>query len=521
MTRDRRLLLLLGLLMAYGMLAAECRHRQREDAAVATTTTRTTEARHRHRHRHESSNRNHHHDRRSWQNVDEYEYDGDSEDPIDEDDSYETRLYYDRPRLSSRHQAAQRSYHDRMFEPRYPPRYYGGGYHTGNGWYDEDDGRRRIPSRYNTRYHRYRGSRTHRRPAYPRDREVSDLNDDSEEDFDYDRPHRYIENDEADKWREWWRNTRRRASFRRDWRNKMNAGYRGARRHRLGDRDEMPRWMDDWRRKGGSNSSESQRRFSKDEPAKKSEEDEDYEDHGGLEEGDKDEDEDEIWKDIDDEENEEKEKEEEEEEEEELDNDFYKSETKPPLKTYEDIIRRLTSDDPTTPRTTIKRDYRNTETSRHIKRDGYRNPKFLEPRNVSRPVDPFATTSNYFAPSRRTVESSAVKSAGHKPPKNAIGATVKNNDRQEGKIVAKINDTQAKTKSLEQDYDEYLNAPDNEKEEDLAKAGVDDDSGMQADVTNTKNPLNCSVVCSMPSEEPGVVKSVTIELSSRYRPCRD
>jgi len=301
------------------------------------------------------------------------------------------------------------------------------------------------------------------------------LDDDTEESLDYDRPpHRYAE--ETDKRREWWRNTRRRAFVQKDWWNRMNAGYRGARRHRLGDREgvvdrgEVARWTDDWRRRGGSNSSESQRRFSKND-AKKSEENEDYEDHGGLEEDDKDEDEDEIWKNID-----------EENEEEELDNDFYKSETKPLLKTYDDIIKRLTSDDPTTPRTTIKRDYRNTETSRHVKRDGYRNPKFIEPRNASKPADLFATTSNYFVPSRP--ESSTVKSTGHKPPKNVIGATVKNNDRQEGKLVAKIVDAQAKTKNLEQDYDEYLNNPDNEKEDDLAKAEVDDDSGMQADVTN-------------------------------------
>jgi len=294
--------------------------------------------------------------------------------------------------------------------------------------------------------------------------------EDTEESPDYDRPHRYP--DEADKRREWWRNTRRRTFVRRDWWNRMNAGHRGARRHRLEDREgvvdrgETARWSDDWRRRGASNSSESQRRFSKND-AKRSEENEDYEDHGGLEDDDKDENEDEIWKNID-----------EENEEEELDNDFYKSETKPLLKTYDDIIKRLTSDDPTTPRTTIKRDYRNTETSRHVKRDGYGNPKFIEPRNASKSAGLFATTSNYFVPSRR--ESSTVKSAGHKPPKNAIGATVKDNDRQEGKIVTKIADARAKTKNLEQDYDEYLN----EKEDDLAKAEVDDDSGMQADVTN-------------------------------------
>ncbi|XP_024870993.1 uncharacterized protein LOC112454046 [Temnothorax curvispinosus] len=467
MTRDRRLLLLLGLLMAYGLFVVECRYHQREDAT-------TTEARHRHRHRHESSNRRGHHelDRRSWQEVD-YEYDGDSEDPIDEDD-YEARSYYDHPR--SHHRSAQKSYHSR-FEPRYPSRYHNGEYHAGSDWYDENNGKRRISSRYNTKNHRYRPGRTYHRPTYSRNRDASDFDDDtSEEDYDYERPHRYG-NGEADKHHERWRNSRRYPPSRRDSRNRMN-GHHGARRHRLEDHEDVvdrvdvTRWTDDWKRR--SNSSDSKYHFAKDD--RKTEEDEDYEDHGGLEEDDKDEDEEDIWKDIADDRNEDN-------EEEEFDNDFYKGETKPPLKTYDDIIRRLTSDDP---KTTVKRDYRNIETNKHVKRDGYKNVKH-ESRNVSRPMDLFtgaphaaSTTSNYFV-NKRTAENSTVKSTGHKPSKNTVGdSVVKDHDRQEGKIV----DTQAKTKSLEQDYDEYLNSPDNEKEDDL-KARNEDDSAMQADVTNT------------------------------------
>lgn len=475
MTRDRRLLLLLGLLMAYGLFVVECRYHQREDAT-------TTEARHRHRHRHESSNRRGHHelDRRSWQEAD-YEYDGDSEDPINEDD-YDARSYYDHPR--SRHRSAQKSYHGRMFEPRYPPRYHIDGYHAGSDWYDENDDRRRIPSRYNTKNHRYRPGRTYHRPAYSRNRDVSDFDDDTEEDYDYERPHRYG-NGEADKHYERWRNSRRHTSFRRDWRSRTN-GYHGAKRHRLEDREgvidrsDVTKWTDEWKRR--SNSSDSKYHFPKDD--RKTEEDEDYEDHGGLEEDDKDEDEDDVWKDIDDEGTEDN-------EEEELDNDFYKNETRPPLKTYDDIIRRLTSDDPTTPKTTVKRDYRNIESNKHMKRDGYKNFKY-EPRNVSRPVDLFTSTpraantlSNYFA-NKRTAGNSTIKSAGHKPSKNAVNGVVKN-DQQERKIV----DRQTKTKSLEQDYDEYLNSSDNEKENDFIKAGVEDDSAMQADVTNTVSNNHC------------------------------
>lgn len=476
MTRDRRLLLLLGLLMAYGLLVAECRYHQRDDAAMTTT-----EARHRHRHRHESSNRRNHHelDRRSWQKVD-YEYDGDSEDPTDEDD-YEVQSYFDHPR--SHHRSTQRGYHGRMFEPRYPPRYPDGG-HRGN-WYDEENDRRRIPSRYNTKNHRYKPGRTYHRPTYSRNRDVSEFEDVSEEDYDYERPHRYIESGEADKHHEWWRNSRRHTSLRKDMRNRMN-GYRGSRRHRLEDRGgvidraDVSRWTDDGRKR--SNISELYQ-FSKDN--KKIEEDEDYEDQGGLEEDDKDEDEDEFWKNIDDEDIEDN-------EEEELDNDFYESKeifmrakAKSPLKTYEDIIRRLTSDEPTTPKATVKRDYRNIESNKHAKRDGYKN--FNEAKNISRPVNlsftnasRTLTTSNYFA--NRRAESSTVKSVGstgHKLPKNATDVAIRSNDRQERKTAV---DT--KTKSLEQDYDEYLNAPDNEKEDDLAKIGAEDDSTMQADVTN-------------------------------------
>lgn len=486
--------MLLVLLMAYGLFVAECRYHQREDA-----TTMTTEVKHRHRHRHEPSNRRTHHDlgAKSWQEVD-YEYDGDSEEPIDEDDYIlKTQSYYDHPRSHQR--AAHRSYHGRMFEPRYPARHHGGGYH-GNGWYDKDNDRRRTLSRYNTRNHRYRPGRTYHRPTYPRSRDFDDDDDnDTEEDYDYERPYRYVKNDGVDKRHEWWRNSRRHASYRKDWRSKVYDYPRDTRRHRLEDRegiidrDDVSGWTDNWRRR--SNSSESKYHLSKDDG--KTEEDEDYEDHGGLEEGDKDEDEDDVWKDIDDED------EDEEEEEEELDNDFYKSGTKPLLRTYDDIIRRLTSDEPTTQRATVKRDYRNIEMDKHAKREGYHRDFKYEPRNVSRPTDLFKyastrhaaiTASNYFL-NKRIAESSSVKSAagsgGRKPPRNAIGVTVKGNDRQQRKTAAKTDDTQAKTKSLEQDYDEYPNGPDNEKEDDLVKAGVEEDSDMQADVTNAVSRTIC------------------------------
>ncbi|XP_029159425.1 uncharacterized protein DDB_G0283697-like [Nylanderia fulva] len=450
MTHDKRLLLLLGL-MAYGLLVAECRHHQRDDATMTAT-----EARHRHRHRHESSNRRNYHelDRSSWQK--DFEYDGDSEDAMEEDD-YEMQSYHDHPR--THHRSTHRSYHGRMFEPRYPPRYHPGHYGT---WYDEDSDRRRIPSRYNTKNHRYKLGRSYHRIPYSRNRDTSE--DVSEEDYDYERPHRYIESDETD--HEWWRNSRRRTPFRKDTMNRINS-YRGSRKHHLADRGgdisriEGSRWADDRRKK--SNISDL---FHFPKVDKKIEEDEDYEDHGGLEEDDKDEDENDLWK-IDDEENEDN-------EEEEFDSDFYEDKSKSPLKTYEDIIRRLTSDDRTTPKTTVKRDYRNIDSNKHAKHDGFKN--FNEARNVSRSVN-----HSKFTNTSRTAKS--VGSTGHKLSKNATDVTIRGNDRQARKIAFDTKTAfDTKIKSLEQDYDEYLNANDNEKEGDLAKTGAEDDS-MQADVT--------------------------------------
>jgi len=260
-------------------------------------------------------------------------------------------------------------------------------------------------------------------------------------------------------------------------------------RHRLEDNEgiidhsDVTRWTDDWKKR--SNFSDSKYHFSKEKNNQKMEEDEDYEDHGGLEEDDKDENEDDIWKDIDNERNKEEDN-----KEEKFDN-IYKNETKSSLKTYDDIIRRLTSDDPTTPKTTVKRDNRNIESNKHVKRDGYKNFKY-EPKNVSGPMELFtnaphaaSTTSNYFV-NKRTMENSTVKSVGHKPSKNMVGRIVDGHNLQEGKTV----DTQTKTKSLEQDY-EYPNNSDNEKEEDLVKARLEDDSVMQADVTNAVSNNHC------------------------------
>ncbi|CAK9830376.1 Vascular endothelial growth factor homolog [Anthophora retusa] len=465
MMRDRRLLLLfLVLLMAYGLFVVEARHRgPHEDTA--------NDQRHRHRHRHESSSgkRDRHDlaDRRSPSSSSSSSSAW-SQDMEDEgEDDYDARPYYER----SYPRGSRIAIHGRMFEPRsYPPRYHRGGYRGGTTWYDEDDERHRGSPRYTGRSYRLR---TYRKLGYPRNRDA----DYEEDEFDYEKPRSY-EEDSGERYRSWWKNGRKhRIGSRYDWRSD------GRKRHRSEDFEAPLRRFDDWRRR----SNESRSVYSKNDGRRRVSNSEDYEyEVDDLDETDKDEKE----------EDDETEEEDPNEYDDELDNDFYKTESsKPPLKTYDDIIRRLTSDDPTTPRPTVKRDYRNIETDRYTKQDPFGYFKY-EPKNLSRPMDrgkisSYANTAmpGHQPPPRKLVENLPGKLLNtvveRKSPRNASNVVTKSVDRLEKKAGTKINDTQPKTKSLEQDYDEYLNTPDNEKEEDLIKAGVEEDTGMQADVTNT------------------------------------
>jgi hypothetical protein len=173
----------------------------------------------------------------------------------------------------------------------------------------------------------------------------------------------------------------------------------------------------------------------------------------------------------------------------ELDNDFYKNDAaaKPPLRTYDDIIRRLTEDVATTtaaptlttttattttttstpmPRPTtqvVKRDYRNTEIERHLRRDDYGNLRFYDlkkdggsgrPRH---PTTPAPRSSNHLGASPRASR------------KKALAAVRKDAARA---VVA-------------------LGAEEEEEEEEehrVKAGGGDDDSGTQADA-NTVSPF--------------------------------
>ncbi|KZC14661.1 Vascular endothelial growth factor like protein [Dufourea novaeangliae] len=390
MTRYRRLLVLSILLMAYGLFVVDARHRQHEDTA--------NDARHRHRHRHESiANRRNRHDladrRSTWsQELDYLDYDA--------------RLYYER----SYPRSAKISLHGRMFEPSYPAWYHRGGGYRGTGWYDEDDEKRRGSSRHGWRSYRQRSDRNHHKVSHSRNRDPD--YDSGSDDVEREKTRGPDENS-FERHHSWWKNGRKhRIGSRRDW-------------HPENENSEDYEYHED---------EDYEYREDEDDDTDKNEEDDD--------DTDKDEEDDDAWKETDENRTE---------DDEEFDNDFYKNDTKPPLKTYDDIIRRLTSEDPTTARTTVKRDYRNIAVDRYAtKRNAFGNFKMV-PRNISRPLVHGKTLSV---------------------------------DRQEKKARLKMDDAQAKTKSLEQDYDEYPNTTDNEKEEDLIKAGVEEDTDMQADVTN-------------------------------------
>ena len=447
MIRDKRLLLLvLVLVMIYGLFIVEAKHRPHENVA--------NDDKHRHRHRHESPNgrRNRHDlaDRRSssspWSQELEYEDDSladredrDDDEEEEEEDDYDP--YYERfyPRSS------RIAVHGRMFDPRYPPGYHRGGY-RGTGWYEDEEQRRRGSPRYPGRSYELRSDRTHRRLGYSKHRN-SNYDSAEKDEFEYEKRGAY----EGDGHRSWWKNRRKHRI--------------GVSRHVNGRKTHRPNY-----------SSESRLSHSKTERRRDNSDDYEYpvDDFDDVED-----DEDDAWKETEDEDQDEDENDDE-------DNEFYRSERKPPLKTYDDIIKRLTSnDEPTTSRPTIRRDSRNIGTNGYTKREGSENFRY-EPRNLTRPLSRDHGMPGHRS-SRRFDENLPGKLASplveRKSSKNISSLVTKSVDRSENKASLKINDTQPKTKSLEQEYDDYLNTPDNEEE--LIKAGVEEDTDMQADVNNT------------------------------------
>ncbi|XP_053980410.1 myb-like protein X [Hylaeus volcanicus] len=493
MTRDGRLLLLLVFLMAYGLFVAESKHRQREDTA--------RDARHRHRHRHESSTgRKNRHDlatgRSSWSReldyVDDYslvhrtdrqdeEEEDEEEDDYDYDYDYNARIFYKRSsRLGIR---------GRTFAPRYPVRYHYRGGYRGTGWHEENDERHRGSPRHGSRNYEPRSERTNRKLGYSRNRDSGYVSEDDVTERETERSRgsnvKNVNKHKIDSKR-----------------NRRTDGKNGYRE----DHSEMWRRFNDKRRKSNSTTefrlafddnktrdenshdfeyrTDDVDRANKDDQREMEQEEEEQDD---VDDDDDDDDvddedndgevEDQVWKETVDQVSEE------------LDNDFYESEKKPPLKTYDDIIRRLTADDTTTLKPTIKREYRNIELEEYSRRDAFGNFKY-EPKSLSRSIARNKTDgSRYVHSGKKIVENSYGKPfdslAERKLVKNVSSVAAKMIDRREKKVIPRIDDARLKTKSLEQDYDEYSNNPDNEKEEDLVETGVEGDTGMQADVTNT------------------------------------
>ncbi|XP_043471931.1 protein PFC0760c-like [Leptopilina heterotoma] len=122
--------------------------------------------------------------------------------------------------------------------------------------------------------------------------------------------------------------------------------------------------------------------------------------------------------------------------EDELKNDFYENDVKPSMKKYDDIIRRLTSNDPTTPKSEVRRDYRNIEIGKYLKRDAYGNLKY-EPKNMTKIDLDFVTIGN-------------IETTTEKIEENLNSSS----NRIDGEITIKVVPGVLNlTKSSEQDYD--------------------------------------------------------------------
>ena len=150
----------------------------------------------------------------------------------------------------------------------------------------------------------------------------------------------------------------------------------------------------------------------------------------------------------------------------ELDNDFYKNDAKPPLKTYDDIIRRLTSEDPTTPKP-IRREYRNTEIEKHLKRDAFGNLKY-ELKNISRSEPELSVVK--MTPFGLTTTENIINGEESNSSKVGLSENRKILESRK-KVIPEVVAAQVQTKSLDQEY-EYM---DNEQE---------DDPSAQADGSN-------------------------------------
>ncbi|XP_015598603.1 dentin sialophosphoprotein [Cephus cinctus] len=445
-----------------------------------------------HRHQHDSR-KNHEIAERRW---DDLEYDDSGYTADKDDDSYEVDHY--RNTYERNYRGRQKDYYNR-FEARYSPR----NHHHRNRWYQEDKRYRNsyLTSRRNHRNHPgrdrkyYHGYRNHDeydddfdgydRARYDDDEYDTDV-DESRDDYytgrrSYDRNFRkhkfgYDSNDPKGRRKDWYHRMNSDDDDEADdsnGRRKSTGSRRGGKRTRVPDDDEKKgRELGD--RRISVNSNDSTDTSDTDIWNYHNYNDNDAEDQDSdeaLEE------EDSIWKEA------------ESEEDDDFDNDSSKSEAKAPLRTFDDIIKRLTSDDPTTPEPTMKREYRNIEIEKYLKRDAYGNLKYQSTTTVKSSEESSTTTrSPYLTASVSSTGKNASENKTRSPSvvldhkaTNVISAVDSEKTYLKKKSISKMEESQAKTKSLEQEYEDYENGADNEKEEDLMKVGVEEDIGMQAD----------------------------------------
>ncbi|XP_034950860.1 uncharacterized protein DDB_G0283697-like [Chelonus insularis] len=381
--------------------------------------------RHRHRHRHEVSSltarRNHESHRLE---VDDDMKEDDEED--DEEDYYRPRHY--QPRL----------------EAPYRGRYHANMRHEVNFRHVEDAERRRRFG-FNMRGHRTRPwsykddytSRNH-------DIDPDDVQDDTEDYDDYERPPRwhYLDDEDSSRWRsypihrktDYYFSHRDWIESRREWRaRKADLDHR----RKMNYQREAKRWYPDDDYDYDSVDEAEKNVKLEDGSRNKSKK-------FNVSEVSADDEEDSIWREA--------ESAEDEDDSDKIDNDFFNDETSSSSRTYDNIIKRLTSNDPKTPKPpSVKRDYRNIEIEKYLQRDTYGNLKY-EPKN---------TTKNFTRPS-----SGFNRTITKKEPTNNIKYLIApsqktsifnldNRKIEQKKLNSKILEPRAKIKNLEQEDEDY------------------------------------------------------------------
>ena len=170
---------------------------------------------------------------------------------------------------------------------------------------------------------------------------------------------------------------------------------------------------------------------------------------------------------------------------------YYKTENEPPYKTFDDIIKSLTSDDPTTPKPTLRREYRKIGIEKYLKRDAYGN--MYDPRNVTTKfVDNLSgigkiSNRTHSGNKWHAINPDVTNYSNTRDSKkitNSIGDAAiwkGNKEHDKRRVHSKLDESATKTKSLEQEYEDYEIG---ERDENVVRIGGQQVTEMQADINN-------------------------------------